>query len=67
MEAILDNIIPQPDGTLRCVASKFLSGKPVGIFDYHGRRPDDANDRVDHEHRRELRALLGDRLVDERR
>ena len=57
MEAILDNIIPQPDGTLRCVASKFLSGKPVGIFDYHGRRPDDANDRVDHEHRRELRAL----------
>ena len=57
MQAILDNIIPQPDGTLRCVASKFLTGKPVGIFDYHGRRADDANDRVDHEHRRELRGL----------
>lgn len=56
-QAILDNIIPQPDGTLRCIASAFLSGKPVGIFEYHGRRKDDANDRVDHEHRRELRAL----------
>ncbi|MFT7692910.1 MAG: hypothetical protein ACI8P2_001537 [Candidatus Latescibacterota bacterium] len=57
MQGILDNIIPQPDGTLRCVASAFLSGKPVGIFDYHGLRKDDANDRVDHEHRRELRGL----------
>ena len=57
LQAILDNIIPQPDGRLRCVASKFLSGKPVGIFNYHGRRRDDANDRVDHEHRRELRGL----------
>ena len=57
MQGILDNIIPQPDGTLRCVASAFLTGKPVGIFNYHGRRKDDANDRVDHEHRRELRGL----------
>ncbi len=57
MQSILDNIIPQPDGTLRCVASAFLAGKPVGIFEYHGRRKDDANDRVDHEHRRELRGL----------
>ena len=57
MQGILDNIIPQPNGTLRCVASKFLSGKPVGIFDYHGTREDDANDQVDHEHRRELRGL----------
>jgi hypothetical protein len=57
MQAILDNIIPQPDGRLRCVASKFLSGALVGIFNYHGRRKDDANDRVDHEHRRELRGL----------
>ena len=57
MQSILDNIIPQADGRLRCVASKFLSGKPVGVFNYHGRRRDDANDRVDHEHRRELRGL----------
>ncbi len=57
MRGILDNIIPQPDGTRRCVASRFLSGTPVGVFDYHGTRGDDANDRVDHEHRRELRGL----------
>ncbi|NKB70805.1 MAG: hypothetical protein GKR89_27355 [Candidatus Latescibacteria bacterium] len=57
MQAILDNIIPQPDGRLRCVASAFLQGKPVGIFEYHGTRKDDPNDRVDHQHRRELRGL----------
>ncbi len=57
LRGILDNIIPQPDGTLRCMASRFLEGKPVGVFNYDGRRKDDPNDRVDHEHRRELRAL----------
>lgn len=57
MQGILDNIIPQPNGQLRCVASKFLSGKPVGIFNYHGRRRDDPNDLVKHQHRRELRGL----------
>jgi hypothetical protein len=57
MQSILDNIIPQSDGRLRCIASKFLSGKPVGIFDYHGRRKDDPNDQVLHQHRRELRGL----------
>lgn len=57
LQGILDNIIPQADGRLRCVASKFLSGVPVGIFDYHGMRKDDPNDRVRHQHRRELRGL----------
>ena len=57
MEAILDNIEPEADGRLRCVASAFLRGRPVGIFNYDGRRGDDPNDRVDHEHRRELRGL----------
>ena len=57
LRGILDNIIPQPDGTLRCMASRFIQGKPVGVFNYDGRRKDDPNDRVDHEHRRELRGL----------
>ncbi|MCY3762180.1 MAG: hypothetical protein OXH50_13095, partial [Gemmatimonadetes bacterium] len=57
LKKILDHIAPQPDGTLRCLASRFLTGKPVGVFNYNGRRPDDPNDRVDHEHRRELRGL----------
>ena len=57
LQEILDNIIPEPDGRLRCVASQFLTGKPVGVFNFRGRRKDDPNDRVDHEHRRELRGL----------
>ena len=57
LRKILDHITPQPDGTLRCLASRFLTGKPVGVFNYNGRRRDDPNDRVDHEHRRELRGL----------
>jgi hypothetical protein len=57
LREILGRIDPGPDGRLRCVASRFLEGRPAGVFDYHGRRRDDANDRVDHEHRRELRGL----------
>jgi hypothetical protein len=57
-QGILDNIIPQPDGRLRCLASRFLENEAiVGIFDYHGLRRDDPNDRVRHHHRRELRGL----------
>jgi hypothetical protein len=49
---------PAPDTGAWCaLASKFLAGTPVGPFDYKGRRGDDPNDRIAHEHRRELRAL----------
>ena len=57
LQAILQGITIQPNGLLRCVASKFLTGVPVGIFNYHGVRDDDPNDRVRHQHRRELRGL----------
>jgi hypothetical protein len=57
VQTILDKITVQSDGRLRCVASQFLGGVPVGIFDYHSVRPDDPNDRVRHQHRRELRGL----------
>jgi hypothetical protein len=46
-----------PDGSFRAVASRRLPGRPLGGFQYHGTRPDDPNDVVPHEHRRELRAL----------
>ena len=45
----------QPDGTLRAVASKYISGKPVGEFKHYGTRSDDPNDVFPHELRRELR------------
>jgi hypothetical protein len=47
----------EANGGYRVVASKALSGKPIGPFLYAGTRPDDPNDIVPHEHRRELRAV----------
>lgn len=45
------------DGGIRAMASKFVDGRPLGPFNFRGRRSDDPNDRVRHEHRRELRGL----------
>ena len=57
--ARLDNVLSrgarQPNGRYRVLASRFAGGKPLGNFRYYGTRPDDPNDIVPHEHRRELR------------
>ena len=45
-----------PDGRLRAVAVSWVPGKVLGAFDMKGRRADDPNDRIGHEHRRSLRA-----------
>ena len=45
------------DGTYRAVAGRAVPGRTLGGFRYYGTRPDDPNDIVPHEHRRELRAL----------
>jgi hypothetical protein len=45
------------DGSYRAAAGRLLPGRVIGAFKYHGTRPDDPNDLVPHEHRRELRAL----------
>lgn len=57
VDRILKLAAKQSDGTYRCLASKFLSGKPVGNFKFHGTREDDPNDTIPHQHRRDLRAL----------
>ena len=46
-----------PDGSYRAVAARAVPGRALGGFRYYGTRPDDPNDIVPHEHRRELRAL----------
>lgn len=57
LDRILASVTRDSDGTWRAIASKFLSGKPVGPFDWRGRRKDDPFDTVRHENRRELRGV----------
>ena len=56
----LDNVFNRAarleNGRYRVLASRFAPGIPLGNFRYYSRRPDDPNDLVAHEHRRELRA-----------
>lgn len=56
IEKVLAKAYRTRDGRLRASASRFLPGRPLGPFKYQGRRSDDPNDHVRHEHRRELRA-----------
>ncbi len=57
LEEMLKNTPRDENGKIRVLASKYVSGKPVGVWHFRGTRSDDPNDRVDHEHRRELRGL----------
>jgi len=55
LDKILSDAAALPDGRIRFVASKAVPGKVIGPHKYHGTRPDDPNDAIPHEHRRELR------------
>ena len=57
LQEILSRVPHRPDGKIRAVASKFLSGKPLGPFSYISRKKSDPNDIYRHRYRRELRGL----------
>jgi len=57
IDQVFDRSARSADGSYRAIAGRALPGRPVGGFKYYGTRPDDPNDVVPHEHRRELRAL----------
>lgn len=57
LDTILAAVHADPSGHWRALSSRFLAGKPMGPFNWIGRRPDDPNDRVNHEDRRELRGF----------
>jgi hypothetical protein len=57
LAAILEQVPQVGPGEYLALSSKYLTGTPVGFFDFKGRRKDDPNDRIDHEDRRELRGL----------
>ena len=56
--ALLDRSARGPYGKATAVAVRWLEGQTLGGFDLAGRRSDDPNDRIPHEHRRSLRASL---------
>ena len=56
IDNLLERANREQDGSYRVVASKALPGKPVGRVRFVDTRPDDPNDLVPHQDRRELRA-----------
>jgi hypothetical protein len=58
IDAALSFLKKDSHGRYRALASLFLEGKLVGPFRFNGTRPDDPNDTIPHEHRRELRGLF---------
>jgi hypothetical protein len=57
IDQLLEQVGREPNGSYRVIASKGVDGTPLGGFRFYDTRPDDPNDIVPHEHRRELRGL----------
>ncbi len=57
LEQLLARVDRRADGSYSCLASRYLKGKPLGPYEYRGRRKDDPEDLIPHELHRELRGL----------
>ena len=55
--AILENRPRDAQGRVRALASQYVEGRPLGPWNFWGTREGDPNDRVKHQHRRELRGM----------
>ena len=55
LQQLLRGVARNANGRYRASASPFAEGRYLGPFLHYGTRPDDPNDTVPHEHRRELR------------
>jgi hypothetical protein len=55
LDKLVDSRAQLPDGRIRVVASRAVPGVVVGRSKFHGTRPDDPNDVIPHEDRRDLR------------
>jgi hypothetical protein len=56
IDDVLNRAARKPNGRYRVLVSRFADGALLGNFRYYGTRPDDPNDIIPHEDRRELRA-----------
>jgi hypothetical protein len=57
LKQVLSRVDRRADGSYSCLASHYLKGKPLGPYEYRGRRRDDPEDLIPHELHRELRGL----------
>ena len=58
IDLILRRAARGDNGRYRAIASRYPDGAPLGHCRYDRTRPDDPNDIVPHEHRRDLRGNL---------
>lgn len=57
IQAVLAQALELPDGRYRASVSRFVEGRPISPWRYEGVDPQDPNDVIPHQHRRELRGM----------